>query len=198
LPRDLPFGDLPALPRAFYARPTIEVAKALLGQMLVLPPCAGRIVEVEAYLGKGDLAAHSSRGLTERTRVIFGPPGHVYVYFIYGMYECLNLVAEPEGMPGCVLIRAAEPTAGIDEMVRRRPVASRTETLCAGPGRLTRAFGITRHLYGADATKGPLTVRRAEPVLDSAVATGPRIGIRHCPDLPLRFWIRGHPSVSKR
>jgi DNA-3-methyladenine glycosylase len=198
LRRDLPFGDLLVLPRAFYARPTVEVAKALLGQMLVLPPCAGRIVEVEAYLGAGDLAAHSSRGLTERTRVIFGPPGHVYVYFIYGMYECLNLVAEPEGVPGCVLIRAAEPMAGIDEMVRRRPTASRTETLCAGPGRLTRAFGITRHLYGVDATKGPLTVRRTEPVPDSAVATGPRIGIRHCADLPLRFWIRAHPSVSKR
>src|ERR1051326_5444158 len=111
------------LPRAFYNRPTIEVARDLLGKVLVHGPTSGRIVETEAYLGGDDLAAHSARGITPRTRVIFGPAGHAYVYFIYGMYECLNIVAEPAGKPGCVLIRALEPVAGIPVMQQRRPTA---------------------------------------------------------------------------
>jgi DNA-3-methyladenine glycosylase len=188
--------DRPALPRAFYERPAVEVARGLLGQFLVLPPCAGRIVEVEAYLGAEDLAAHASRGITERTRVLFGPPGHVYVYFIYGMHECLNLVAEPEGTPGCVLIRAAEPVAGIAAMRERRPAARSTAELCSGPGRLTRAFGITRDLYGCDATQGPLTVRAGEPVAATEIDAGPRIGIRECAHWPLRFFVRASPAVS--
>jgi DNA-3-methyladenine glycosylase len=106
------------LPRSFYARDTIEVARGLLGKVLVHGETSGKIVETEAYLGGDDLAAHSARGITNRTRVIFGPPGHAYVYFIYGMYECLNLVAEPDGQPGCVLIRALEPVAGIETMRR--------------------------------------------------------------------------------
>ncbi len=108
------------LPRAFYERTAVEVARDLLGKVLVHGPAAGMIVETEAYLGGDDLASHSARGLTERTRVIFGPPGHAYVYFIYGMYECLNLVAEPAGQAGCVLIRALEPLAGIDLMRERQ------------------------------------------------------------------------------
>ena len=100
------------LKREFYLRPTVDVARDLLGKVLVHGPTAGIIVETEAYLGRDDLAAHSARGITDRTRVIFGPPGHAYVYFIYGMYECLNIVAEREGEPGCVLIRAVEPVAG--------------------------------------------------------------------------------------
>src|SRR5579862_2873856 len=112
------------LPRSFYARDTVEVSRDLLGKIVVHGRTAGKIVETEAYLGGGaDLAAHTARGITARTRVIFGPPGHAYVYFIYGMYECLNLVAEPDGMPGCVLIRALEPVAGIPLMQRRRPAA---------------------------------------------------------------------------
>src|SRR3954467_6126716 len=102
------------LPRKFYARSTVEVARDLLGKELVHGETAGIIVETEAYLGGEDLAAHSARGLTDRTRVIFGPPGHAYVYLIYGVYQCLNLVAEPEGHPGCVLIRALEPSEGIE------------------------------------------------------------------------------------
>ena len=111
------------LTRSFYRRPTVEVARDLLGKILVHGETAGRIVETEAYLGGDDLASHSARGVTARTRVIFGPPGHAYVYFIYGMYECLNLVAEPAGKPGCVLIRAVEPVTGIEAMQRRRPAA---------------------------------------------------------------------------
>jgi DNA-3-methyladenine glycosylase len=188
---------LPVLSRNFFERPSVEVARALLGKVLVLPPCAGRIVEVEAYLGAGDRAAHASRGLTGRTRVLFGPPGFVYVYFIYGMYECLNLVAEPEGSPGCVLIRALEPLAGVDVMQRRRPAASRPEQLCSGPGRLTRALGITRKLYGTDSTRGPLTVREGGLLPARDVAAGPRVGIRHGTEWELRYWVRNSPSVSR-
>src|ERR1700751_4350785 len=115
----MPFG--PILRRAFYERPTVEVARELLGKVLVHGPTAGIIVETEAYLGGDDLAAHSARGVTDRTRFIFGPPGHAYVYFIYGMYECLNIVAEPAGKPGCVLIRGLDPLCGIRIMFRRRP-----------------------------------------------------------------------------
>ena len=133
------------LPRSFYNRPTIEVARGLLGKILVHGQTAGRIVETEAYLGGDDLASHSARGITERTRVIFGPPGHAYVYFIYGMYECLNLVAEPDGKPGCVLIRALEPVAGIEIMQRRRPKARTLRDLASGPGKLTLAMAIDSH-----------------------------------------------------
>src|ERR1041384_2365522 len=148
----MPFG--PILGRDFYDRPASEVARDLLAQVLVHGPTAGIIVETEAYLGGNDLAAHSARGITPRTKVIFGPPGHAYVYFIYGMYECLNLVAEPEAAPGCVLIRALEPVAGIDLMRQRRPAARKLEQLASGPGKLTLAMGITRALNGVDVTRG--------------------------------------------
>src|ERR1700687_3793036 len=108
--------DREILSRSFYRRPAIEVARGLLGKVLVHKTVAGRIVETEAYLGETDPAAHAFRGRTNRTEVIYGPAGHAYVYFIYGMYECLNLVAEAEGSPGCVLIRALEPLRGIDLM----------------------------------------------------------------------------------
>src|SRR3954451_24043657 len=114
---------LEILSRKFYSRSTVEVAKNLLGKVLVHGETAGIIVETEAYPGGEDLASHSARGLTERTRVIFGPPGHVYVYLIYGVYECLNIVAEPDGHAGCVLIRAIEPTEGLEIMKERRPAA---------------------------------------------------------------------------
>ncbi|HPQ16632.1 MAG TPA: DNA-3-methyladenine glycosylase, partial [Bryobacteraceae bacterium] len=142
------------LPREFYARDTVEVARDLLGTILIHEGAAGRIVETEAYLGPEDLAAHASRGVTNRTRVLFGPPGHAYVYFIYGKHECLNLVAQPEGTPGCVLIRALEPLAGIAEMKKRRPAARSIEDLASGPGKLTAALNITRRHYGADVTQG--------------------------------------------
>jgi DNA-3-methyladenine glycosylase len=189
------------LPRRFYARPAAQVARDLLGAFLIHRiggvTLAGKIVETEAYLGAEDLAAHAARGLTGRTRVLFGPPGHAYVFFIYGLHECLNLVAEPEGRPGCVLIRALEPVAGIDEMFRRRPNARRAHELASGPGRLTRAMGITRRHNGQDVTRGPLVVRapaRPEPAL---IAAGPRVGITRSAGLPLRFYLQGNPCVSR-
>src|SRR5205814_890853 len=152
----IPLAELEAesrvLPRDFYDRPTVEVARDLLGKILVHGRAAGAIVETEAYLGSDDLAAHSARGVTPRTRVIFGPPGHAYVYFIYGMYECLNLVAEPEGRAGCVLIRALEPLAGVELMKRRRASARKIEQIANGPGKLTLAMSITRAHNGVDVT----------------------------------------------
>jgi DNA-3-methyladenine glycosylase len=193
--RSVPFG--PILKRAFFDRPTVEVARDLLGKILVHGSAAGTIVETEAYLGGGDLAAHSARGLTLRTRVIFGPPGHAYVYLIYGMYECLNLVAEAGGQPGCVLIRALEPLAGVGLMRRRRPTARRLEDLASGPGKLTLAMAITRALNGADVTRGSLVVRRPIEERTFEIDATRRIGIRQCADWPLRFVIRGNRFVSR-
>lgn len=189
--------DSEVLERSFYSRPTVEVAQSLLGKILVHGLTAGRIVEVEAYLGRDDRAAHAWRGLTPRTKVLFGPPGHAYVYLIYGMYECLNLVAEPEGSPGCVLIRALEPLAGIELMRRRRGWKLPLTALASGPGKLTQAMGITRKLNGADLTRGPLTVRRWRDEPPLRIGTSPRIGIRHAQDWPLRFFVQGCPFVSR-
>jgi DNA-3-methyladenine glycosylase len=194
------------LPRSFYARPAGEVARDLLGAILVhkigglmdqRAALAGKIVETEAYLGLNDRAAHAWHGVTDRTRVLFGPPGHAYVYFIYGMYECLNLVSEPKGQAGCVLIRALEPIAGIDEMHRRRPSARRLEDLASGPGKLTLAMGITRSHNGADITRGLLVVRALQAPEPFEIAVSPRIGIRHNADWPLRFYVKGNACVSR-
>ena len=149
----------------------MEVARDLLGKVLLHGDRGGRILEVEAYLGQGDEAAHSFRGLTPRTRVIFGPPGHAYVYFVYGMYHCFNIVVERDGVAGCVLVRSVE---GLGD----------------GPGKLTRALGITLEHYGADLTRGPLTVREVSHQHPFAIEVTPRIGIRRSADLPLRFVLR--------
>ena len=173
------------------------MARELLGKVVVHGRVSGRIVETEAYLGSGDAAAHAARGLTPSTRVIFGPPGHAYVYLIYGMYECLNFTAEADGIAGCVLIRAIEPLSGLPEMQRRRPGARRTEDLANGPGKLTLALGITRRQNGMDLTDGPLTVRRAAEDEAFEIAVSPRIGITKCADWPLRFFIRENRFVSR-
>jgi DNA-3-methyladenine glycosylase len=186
----------PVLPRSFYSRPAIDVARALLGKVLVHGRAAGIIVETEAYLGANDQDAHSARGVTPRTEVIFGPPGHAYVYFIYGMYECLNLVCEPAGAAGCVLIRALEPVAGLDLMRRRRPAARKLEDFASGPAKVALALAITRAHNAADVTRGSLVVRQPlRPVAFEIEAT-PRIGITQAADLPLRFLIRGSRFVS--
>ncbi len=190
------FGAI--LKRRFFERPTVDVARDLLGKVLVHGATAGIIVETEAYLGGEDLASHSARGITERTRVIFGPPGHAYVYFIYGMYECLNIVAEPAGQAGCVLIRALEPVSGLETMRQRRPAALTPADLTSGPGKLTLALGITRAQYGVDMTRGSLVVREPAERRLFEVQVTPRIGIRECADLPLRFLIKGSPFASKR
>ena len=183
------FGRI--LPRSFYARATVEVARGLLGKVLVHGVTAGIIVETEAYLGGDDLAAHSARGLTARTRVIFGPPGHAYVYLIYGMYECLNLVAEPDGRPGCVLIRALEPVSGVELMLARRGATRKVAQLANGPGKLTLALGITRAHNGADVTRGSLVVREAAGTGDREIEVTARIGITRSAELPLRFVLLG-------
>ncbi len=185
------------LPRSFYERNAVEVARDLLGKVLVHGETSGAIVETEAYLGGEDLASHSAAGITKRTQVIFGPPGHAYVYLSYGMHECLNIVAEPEGHPGCVLIRALEPVAGIDIMRGRRKAAKSDRDLTSGPGRLTKAMGITRADNGADMTAGELVVRAAPDAPEFEIAVTPRIGISKCVDWPLRFLIKGNPYVSR-
>ena len=189
-------GFGPILKRSFYNRATVQVARDLLGKVIVHGPTAGIIVETEAYLGGDDLAAHSARGITGRTRVIFGPPGHAYVYFIYGMYQCLNLVCEPPGQPGCVLIRALEPVAGLEVMQHRRPAARKPRDLTSGPGKLTMAMAITRTHNGADVTRGSLVVRQMIAQRPIEIQTTPRIGISRCVDLPLRFLIHGNAFVS--
>jgi DNA-3-methyladenine glycosylase len=173
------------LGRSFYRRPAAQVARELLGKILSFEEGSGRIVETEAYLGEDDGAAHSARGITPRTQVIFGPPGHAYVYLIYGMYDCLNIVCEPEGVAGCVLIRALEPVSGL-------------KGLANGPGKLTRAMGINRTHNGVDVTKGPITIHVPQRAEKFEIATSARIGITKSAHLPLRFFIKGNPSVSRR
>jgi DNA-3-methyladenine glycosylase len=186
-----------ALNRHFYERPTIDVSRDLLGKVLVHGPTAGLIVETEAYLGGDDLASHSAAGITDRTRVIFGPPGHAYVYLSYGMHECLNIVAEADGVPGCVLIRALEPVEGLDIMRHRRPKARTERDLASGPGKLTRALAITRKHNGADITRGDLIVRSPAVPGVFGIEVSKRIGITKCAELPLRFSIKGNRFVSR-
>ena len=153
-------------------------------------------MEVEAYLGLRDKAAHAWRGLTPRTKVLFGPPGHAYVYVIYGMYHCLNVVAEPEGSPGCVLIRAIEPLEGLDTMRANRGVNT-PSLLCSGPGRLTQAMGIGIGHYGVDLTAGPLAIAADDQPPPEIVVT-PRVGIRDNADWPLRFVASGSSWLSRQ
>jgi DNA-3-methyladenine glycosylase len=170
------------LPRSFYARDTVAVARDLLGQVLVHGNRSCRIVETEAYVGPFDLACHASRGRTPRTEVMFGRPGHAYVYLIYGMYHLLNLVTESEGFPAAVLIRAGEPNA-------------------KGPGLLCRELAITREQHGADiTTAGPLRVELGGAPNEEIVTTT-RIGISYAGEWankPLRFYLKGNPWVSRR
>jgi DNA-3-methyladenine glycosylase len=180
------------LGRSFYTRDTVEVARELLGKIVQHGDTSGRIVETEAYLGKDDAAAHSAAGITPRTRVIFGPPGHAYVYLSYGIHSCLNIVVEPEGIAGCVLIRALSPLTGVDEMRLRRGVQD-ARNLANGPGKLTKALGITLAHNGVDVTRGLIVV------LDDGwdefeIAVSRRIGISKSQDLMLRFFVEGVPK----
>ena len=214
--RRYPSGvSLRPLPRSFFSRDPRRVAHDLLGKLLIRKKgkkrLVGRIVEVEAYLGKGDLAAHAAAGLTARNRVLFGPPGHAYVYFIYGNHFCLNVSCQPEGRAGCVLIRALEPIVGREEMARARGLPQATQwhlegsktarrKLTTGPGRLCQALAITRArdngqdltspgsgLWLADDGFRPRRIRRT-----------PRIGIKQAARRRLRYLIAGNPFVSRR
>jgi DNA-3-methyladenine glycosylase len=186
------------VPIRFYEAFTIEVARSLLGCVVLHGPTAGMIVETEAYLGGADLAAHSARGLTERTKVIFGPPGRAYVYFIYGMHECLNVVTEAAGSPGGVLIRAVAPLTGLSLMADRRRWSGPLRGLTNGPGKLTQALDITRAQYGRRLDRGDLTIRRWKAMPEFETEVTPRIGISECADWPLRFVWKGNPFVSRR
>lgn len=180
------------LPRDFYDRDTIEVAQNLLGKHLVHVTGGrervGRIVEVEAYLGPHDLAAHSARGLTPRTKVMFGPPGHAYVYLIYGMYHCMNVVTQREGVASAVLLRAIEPVKNIE---------GRTQ----GPGLLCNAMSIDRKLNGRDLLSEDFYIRDAGPQRQVSIVRRPRIGVDYAGRWArrlLRFYIRNNAFVSRR
>lgn len=184
------------LPRSFYNRPAEIVARELLGKVLTNGETSGIIVETEAYPGGDDLASHSAAGVTNRTRVIFGPPGHAYVYLCYGMHVCMNIVADAEGTAGCVLIRALQPLAGLDIMHTRRKAARSARQLASGPAKLTQALDITLNHYGEDLTRGQFVVREPANPQKFEVEVTPRIGITKCEDRPLRFVIRGSEFLS--
>jgi DNA-3-methyladenine glycosylase len=191
--------------RRFFARDAQTVARELLGKVVVRRNgrklLAGRIVETEAYLGTEDPAAHAYSGKTARNAVLFGPPGHAYVYFIYGNHYCLNFSCEPEGRAGCVLIRALEPVAGEKEMAVARDLdlslTRNRRLLTSGPGRLAEAMGITRERDNGKDVVGPsdLVVMNDGFTPREIVAT-PRVGIRKAVDHPLRFVIAGNEFIS--
>jgi len=198
----------------FFNRDPRQVARALLGKLLVRKTprgvVAGRIVETEAYLGQGDAAAHSAAGKTARNAVLFGPPGHAYVYFIYGNHYCLNVSCLPDGVPGGVLFRALEPVAGIEQMAKARGIDLAKETdrkkvsflkkLSSGPGRLSEALEITR---ARDNGKNLASPRSDLRIVDDGyrvrrAAVTPRIGIVKSSEQPLRYLVAGNPFVSGR
>lgn len=192
-------------PREFYERNTLEVARDLLGKLLVRELPAGgrlslRIVETEAYIGENDKACHASKGMTARNSVMFGEPGHAYVYLIYGMYNCLNLVTEKNGFPAAVLIRAGEPVEGIEIMASLRKNAKKPQDIASGPGKLCSAMDITRVLNGADVCKkGALYVEDGPAVKD--IVACPRIGVDYAGEdalKPWRFYEKCNSCVSKR
>ena len=200
------------LPPAFYARAADEVARDLLGAVLVSTTggalVSGRIVETEAYLGPHDPASHAAEriGRTARNAAMFGPPGIAYVYRIYGLHWCLNAVTGEEGYPAAVLIRALEPLDGIEVMRRRRwgadggagGVARRPDReLTSGPARLAEALAIDGTLNGHPLQAAPLVLAEGEPVEAAGIEAAPRVGVTRAADWPLRFFIRGNPWVSR-
>ena len=186
------------LSRSFFARSALEVAPDLLNKLLVVGDRSGRIVEVEAYMGEDDPASHAYRGPTPRTAVMFGPAGHLYVYFSYGMHWCANVVAGDDGIASAVLLRAVRPVSGIDSMRAARPAARRDVDLTNGPAKLCQALGISGELDCTDITRPGALVR----IVDDAVAppelptTGPRVGISAAVDCPWRFSVPDDPHRS--
>jgi DNA-3-methyladenine glycosylase len=196
----LPAGALEPLEGGFYLRPLLEVTRDLLGRLLVHDApegrCAVRLVEVEAYDGAGlDPASHAHRGPTPRNEVMFGPPGHLYLYFTYGMHWCANVVCAPAGTAQAVLLRAGEPVAGTELMAARRP-ASRPRDLARGPARLCQALGLAGWANGADLSAGTVLLTAGWPVADGQVAWTGRVGVTAAADRPWRALVAGHPHVS--
>jgi DNA-3-methyladenine glycosylase len=191
----------PPLPREHYARPVLDVARDCIGKLLVHETAegvvAGRIVETEAYRGPEDLAAHSAGGRrTKRTEAMFGPPGHAYMFLLYGMHWAFNIVAGPEGQPHAVLIRAVEPVLGVELMVARRGVPAGSLTLCNGPGKLCAALGLDRAAYGLDLCASGLYLASGER---GPIARSPRINVDYAGSWakkPWRFYERGNRYVS--
>jgi DNA-3-methyladenine glycosylase len=208
LPTHLPVRSIGPLDRAFFARNPRRVARELLGKVLVRDSgklrLAARIVEVEAYLGENDPAAHSAAGKTARNSVLFGPPGYAYVYFIYGNHYCLNVSCEPGGKAGGVLFRALEPLVGIEEMAEARNIVVQTPRdllrLTSGPGRLAEAFGITRARdNGCDLTSPNSGLWIADDGFRAGnIKITPRIGISKAADRLLRYLLAGNRFVSGR
>ncbi|WP_405800313.1 DNA-3-methyladenine glycosylase [Streptomyces sp. NBC_01506] len=196
--------DRTPLPRDFFNRPVLEVAPDLLGRTLLRRTAEGtielRLTEVEAYAGDIDPGSHAYRGRTARNDVMFGPPGHAYVYFTYGMWHCLNLVCGPEGRASGVLLRAGEIQEGQDQVRRRRFSARNDRELAKGPARLATGLDVDRSLNGTDVCRGgdaPLSVLMGTPPPSDQVRNGPRTGVGGdgAPH-PWRFWIDGDPTVS--
>ncbi len=197
----------PALAQDFYSRPTLLVARELLGQRLVHiwkgHRLAGRIVEVEAYIGSDDLASHARFGKTARNAAMFGPPGRAYIYVIYGVHTCLNLVTEAQDIPAAILIRALEPVEGIELQQQLRGPHVTARDLARGPGRLCQAMGIDRSLDGIDlcAPQAPLCVEADAGVADADITGSPRIGVSGddtARNAPWRFFVKASPWVSGR
>ncbi|MEU9828771.1 DNA-3-methyladenine glycosylase [Micromonospora chersina] len=190
--------DLSAL-SDLLAGPVVPAARGLLGCRLSGHGVTVRITEVEAYAGTaGDPASHAHRGRTPRNAVMFGPAGHAYVYFTYGMHWCVNVVTGPDGEASAVLVRAGEVVDGLDVARERRPAVRKDVDLARGPARLCAALGIDRSVYGADLLgDGPVRLRPPlAPVPEAAVTAGPRVGVTGAHDVPWRFWIEGDPTVS--
>ena len=188
------------LPRAFYLRPAPVVARALLGCVLVSRRggalTAGRIVETEAYLGPEDAASHAAFRPSSHA-LFYGEGGHAYVFVNYGVHCCLNAITGAAGTPGCVLLRALEPVAGVATMARRRRLAADDRRLASGPGNLTRALGITLRDNGADLVRGTLVIEPRALATRPLMLAGPRVGITRAVDEPLRFWIARNRHVSR-
>jgi DNA-3-methyladenine glycosylase len=181
------------LGKEFFARSVHEVAPELVGATLLVDRIGGTIVEVEAY-DHEDPAAHGYRGRTARNASMFGPPGHAYVYRSYGIHWCLNFVCEDEGSASAVLIRALEPTAGLDAMRERRGLEN-PRLLCAGPGRLTQALGVTREHDGLPLDRPPFQLHVRAP--QTEVVAGPRVGIKQAADRPWRYGLAGSKFLSR-
>ncbi|MFI7678871.1 DNA-3-methyladenine glycosylase [Actinophytocola sp. NPDC049390] len=176
----------------------IDAAKLLLGCVLDAGDVRVRLVEVEAYRGGDDPASHCYRGKTPRNEVMFGPAGHLYVYFVYGMHFCANVVSLTDGVPGAVLLRAGEVVGGLDVARSRRPASRSDAELAKGPARLTSVLGLERGHNGVDLTdpESPVRLYAGDPVPAERIHAGPRVGVAVAMDVPWRFWIEGSPAVS--